>query len=353
MKGDNLLLPQSFKLPQSLKEFAPLPSALLKYLSNEAEEEIWGTNHCILRNLLAKHYSQLVTTNEMYVLRDGSVLMNTSLLSRKTQQPLLLLFQPSSKDQQFEDDDSYDSSDGSQFGSNDLRSKKICPYGPPKVIKEGDREAQGACPNVAHFFAKPDVLLLDPNLQFTANLDHIVIDNGIRWPVEVQAMDVNARLALLGRAIANARKRLVRNYKTAVPQVYDAGGRHAQSIQLLLPLSLLSRGEGFKADMALVVERLEHGYRASTVLTLDMAYSNARVLAKPESYWLVVDAAPQRVLSANEGNGGNNNNAAGNNLANRHADAQHRHKYSARVCKFYPLGTCNKGDHCKFSHHKN
>jgi Domain of unknown function (DUF3825) len=68
-----------------------------------------------------------------------------------------------------------------------------------------------------------------------------------------------------------------RNYKTAIPQYYDA------SIQLLLPLSLTDPS---KADLALVVERFSDFYRASTCLTLDMAYNNARQLAKPDRDWL-------------------------------------------------------------------
>lgn len=45
-------------------------------------------------------------------------------------------------------------------------------------------------------------------------------------------------------------------------------------------------GDPHTADLALVSE--DHGafYRASTCLTLDMAYNNARQLAKPDRDWL-------------------------------------------------------------------
>lgn len=56
------------------------------------------------------------------------------------------------------------------------------------------------------------------------------------------------------------------NYKTAVPQYYD--GR----IQLLLPICLTNKAA---ADLALVIERRNGVYRASTCLTLDMAINNA------------------------------------------------------------------------------
>ena len=58
----------------------------------------------------------------------------------------------------------------------------------------------------------------------------------------------------------------------------EAGG-----LQLLLPLCLVRPDQ---ADLALVVERENQVYRASTVLTLDMAYNNARLVARPDTEWL-------------------------------------------------------------------
>ena len=55
-------------------------------------------------------------------------------------------------------------------------------------------------------------------------------------------------------------------------------------MQLLLPLCLLKPDV---ADLALVVARVGDAYHGSTVLTLDMAYNNARLLARPDSEWLV------------------------------------------------------------------
>jgi len=85
-------------------------------------------------------------------------------------------------------------------------------------------------------------------------------------------------------AEVTTKKRVYRNYKTAVPQFYrDKGG--AGCMQLLLPLCLEDPG---KADLALAIEKNEAGnaYRGSTVLTLDMAYNNARLLARPDTEWL-------------------------------------------------------------------
>lgn len=84
---------------------------------------------------------------------------------------------------------------------------------------------------------------------------------------------------LLQGTINDAVRRIKRNYKTAVPQYYD--GR----LQLLLPLCLTSKAN---ADLALVIEKVNNVYRASTCLTLDMAINNARLIAKPDDEWLKI-----------------------------------------------------------------
>ena len=52
---------------------------------------------------------------------------------------------------------------------------------------------------------------------------------------------------------------------------------------ILMTLCLVSKSE---ADLALVVNKEEYVYKAHTVLTLDQAYNNARLLAKPDREWL-------------------------------------------------------------------
>ena len=55
------------------------------------------------------------------------------------------------------------------------------------------------------------------------------------------------------------------------------------TIQLLLPLCL---NQPDRADLALVVDKVGNSYRGNTVLTLDMAYRNARLITRPDSDWL-------------------------------------------------------------------
>lgn len=69
------------------------------------------------------------------------------------------------------------------------------------------------------------------------------------------------------------------NYKTAIPMYWSVDKR----IHLLLPLCLDSED---KVDAALVVNKTEKGYIGETILTLEMAYINARLVCRPECDWL-------------------------------------------------------------------
>jgi hypothetical protein len=120
-------------------------------------------------------------------------------------------------------------------------------------------------------------LVFDVTKEFRTNIEHILAENKERFPPPYNTMgDYNLQTFLKG-TIDNAKERVKRNYKTTIPQFYQ--GR----IQLLLPLCISSPA---KADLAIVVEDHNSFYRASTCLTLDMAYNNARQLAKPDRDWL-------------------------------------------------------------------
>ncbi len=147
--------------------------------------------------------------------------------------------------------------------------------------KSSDRDLMkfSKLPDVANYFQDPIDLIYDTRLDLRINLDHIIDDNIARFPLQLQSIDRAQLSVLLDGTIEDAKKRVRRNYKTAIPQYYD------QKIQLLLPLCLSSRS---KADLALVVERGNNVYRASTCLTLDMAINNARLIAKPDDEWLKI-----------------------------------------------------------------
>ena len=81
----------------------------------------------------------------------------------------------------------------------------------------------------------------------------------------------------LDDAIELAQKRVEWNFKTAVPAFYPT----KNTMSLLLPLDLT---ENEQPDVALVVELMESGaYIGQTILTMKMAYNNARLICRPDS----------------------------------------------------------------------
>jgi hypothetical protein len=138
-------------------------------------------------------------------------------------------------------------------------------------------------PERASYFDEPSDLLYDHRLDLRIQYEHIVNDRIERFPLALQT-DERRRTEALRQAVQHASFRIEQNYKTAVPQFYwprDSG--EAGKLQLLLPLCLEDVG---RADLALSVDRVGAVYRAATVLTLDMAYNNARLIARPDREWL-------------------------------------------------------------------
>lgn len=89
-----------------------------------------------------------------------------------------------------------------------------------------------------------------------------------------------------------------RNYKLVAPQFWAETGK----IQFLMPIYLEGKCEEQKGDrkevslpnVALCLEKNENGrYLGTSILSLDMAYQNARLIAKPDSFWL----EPQKIES--------------------------------------------------------
>lgn len=145
---------------------------------------------------------------------------------------------------------------------------------------EYDMSAFGAIlPAMANYFQDPAALIFDYRKTVHPHLAHIIQgENRERFPEPFKSMHDYQLQNLLKGAIDSAVARVKRSYKTAVPQYYR--GR----IQLLLPLCLAHPN---KADIALVVDDRGAYYRASTCLTLAMAYNNARLLVRPDRDWLL------------------------------------------------------------------
>lgn len=132
-------------------------------------------------------------------------------------------------------------------------------------------------PDRANYFSDPSLLLFDWHYKINIFYKHILDDlnNVKRLPENLQ--NNKNILNNLNGSIETMKKRVSANYKLAIPQYFNG------KIQLLLPLCLQSDET---PDLALVVTKVGNVYQGHTCLTLDMAYNNARVIAKPENNWL-------------------------------------------------------------------
>ena len=133
----------------------------------------------------------------------------------------------------------------------------------------------------ANYFFNPSALIFDINLGIVPQWEHIIYDeeNYLRIPAQLRENGREFCQNVIDGAIRSVRKRIDANYKTIVPQWYNG------KIQLLAPLYLTNPAD---PDLALVLSLSDDGkvYYGHTCLTVEMAYNNARLIARPDSYWL-------------------------------------------------------------------
>jgi cold shock CspA family protein len=131
-------------------------------------------------------------------------------------------------------------------------------------------------PVTAEYYTDPSVLVYNRAYSIEINARHIAKDRIDRFPTYLGG-SVERAAEHLDNVCAKSIKRLARNYKVAVPQFYRG------SMQLLLPICLDTPKV---ADLALVVGCKNRQYRGATAITLDQAYTNARLITRPDPEWL-------------------------------------------------------------------
>lgn len=117
----------------------------------------------------------------------------------------------------------------------------------------------------------------NPEWSIRVNVDHILCDteNFDRLPAKIQKSK-NLPL-LLETAVELARRKTV-----VEPGLVCAQG-YMGKVQYLLPIYLTRMD---KPDLAMTLTVMDGYYLGNTCLTLEMAYLNARVIAKPITPWL-------------------------------------------------------------------
>lgn len=185
-------------------------------------------------------------------------------------------------------------------------------------------------PDRVTYFEKLDDIFFDTDKKVTVDMPHILLDNLDRLPLEFIEKEFRAELSTDKMAEIESlfhdirtgqhgekckalstlreyiecnkaiRKRLESqfthalniaitrckwNYKTAIPIFYHISNK----LSLLLPIHL--SGDEKAPDVSLVVEKVnEANYQGQTILTMEMAYKDARLICRPESYWLRTEA---------------------------------------------------------------
>ena len=300
---------QKVRAGHALTDWAYLGNidSMIESLANYALDEKWGfdqdedsKDYSILRSYLMYTFYRLQSENK--VLEDidkGIAAFNTGLVD-PTYEAIYACFSPSSSG---------------------------CPWRFEAFCKAGSKQwgkklvaSFDPLPQRASYFEKKEDLLFDGNRTLQRDVDHILLDNIDRLPEAFlaeelrgssdalealsravsadddaskkaaydelrEAVEDNAKVKrrLINRlddAIELAQKRVEWNFKTAVPAFYPT----KNTMSLLLPLDLT---ENDRPDVALVVELMESGaYIGQTILTMKMAYNNARLISRPDSDWL-------------------------------------------------------------------
>ena len=198
------------------------------------------------------------------------------------------------------------------------RFESFCIAGEDRYGKELVRNFN-PLPKRAHYFDKVSDMLYD-TLSPKPELDwhHIVVENIDRLPTNflfencpkdftlknvdgLSYIEQNEYFEQLATAIKDdtktyrnitnrfkdalelSLKRIQWNFKTAIPMYFPT----LNKMSILLPLALVDDDH---VDIALVVEKTESGnYLGHTILPLEWAYSNARLVCRPDSDWLVAD----------------------------------------------------------------
>lgn len=199
--------------------------------------------------------------------------------------------------------------------------KSFCVAGSSCVASRILTDNFSVLPQRATYITNYDDIIFDCSLPIDVNWDHIILENIDRLPNDflrqvclglIEIRDNESiknesgkhyyeelksvlhnnpnRLAmlsnLLNAAVEVAKLRVEWNYKTAIPIYYPTDDK----IHLILPLAL-DYNEPDKISLALVMTKTpSKRYRAVTILTLDMAYTNARLVTKPSSDWLNAEA---------------------------------------------------------------
>ena len=240
-------------------------------LAKMAQPELWTykkvkvkevDQYRILRNYFFFTYSRLVEENKILTSEDAEYrCMNTGLLTIYDQE-IFALFSKSSK-------------------------KDGLPWYLVGFFKETDKQFTmhfSQKPQLASYFDNVKDLIYDSSLELNLRKEHIIDDNIERF-IEAGYTDKKLISVLLDAAKETLEKKLKRNFKLALPFYYHHTETGENKMQLLAPLYF----PGAPVKLALVMNKVKSDaneyYEGVTVLPVEWAYMNSRLIVKPDEEW--------------------------------------------------------------------
>lgn len=174
-------------------------------------------------------------------------------------------------------------------GSVDRVSNEIIIRNPYRLQSEVESRKLGFPKGAVlppHFFDDVNDVIFQTSWTIDEDYDaftHIIEERINRFPPEYQNEAPEQLARKLDEAIKYAVALSQRNYKFIVPMYRP----QKDSIQLLMPIYLKGTYSS-NPDFALVLtpDKINQLYIPETILPLDAAYQNARLIAKPDEAWL-------------------------------------------------------------------
>ena len=241
----------------------------LEMLAKMAQQEKWtykkiqeSDPYRILRNYIQFTYNRIDEENKFVYSSDGKLrCMNTGLLTVYNQEIVAI------------------------FAKIDMQGKQ--PWFFNGFFKETDKFFTtnfSSLPLLADYCDNVKDLIYDNGLELKLKKEHIIDDNFERF---VAAGYSNKALisVLLDSAKGTLEKKLKRNFKLALPFYYRNTETGESKIQLLAPLYF----PGAPVRLALVLNKIQSDakeyYEGVTVLPVEWAYMNSRLIVKPDEEW--------------------------------------------------------------------
>lgn len=241
----------------------------LEMLAKMAQPEKWtykkiqdSDPYRILRNYIQFTYNRLDEENKLISSADNQYrCMNTGLLTIYNQEIIAI------------------------FSKNNKAGKQ--PWFFNGFFKETDKFFTtnfSSLPPLADYTNNVRDLIYDNCLELTLRKEHIIDDNFERF-IEAGYSNKELISVLLDSAKGTLEKKLKRNFKLALPFYYHNTETGESKIQLLAPLYF----PGAPVRLALVLNKIQSEakeyYEGVTVLPVEWAYMNSRLIVKPDEEW--------------------------------------------------------------------